>query len=277
METAEALPRPFFLARSGGGPAAIQHMFSTNPFALLADAFDPLVMQVYAALMIAAVLGGTIFDAFHKRSAEYFSQRRARAAERAERQLSFGKRAGLALATLGKEVLTAGEFCKWRRQVSHLLMAYGFVAYLIATVVLLFCYPTVLHPPVALTAAWTIGAIMVLIGGSWFFFILRVDVAFEKRSPFALVQADLFIGSLLMSVTFGLAWHAAQTFGAGGTAVWILFALYIGFSTLLFVSVPWSKFAHMFYKPVVAFQRRVEDASGASDLPAPAQVNNIKR
>jgi hypothetical protein len=252
-------------------------MFDTNPFAFLASVFDPLVMQVYAALMIAAVLAGTIFDAFHKRSAEYFGRRRARAAAAAQRRLSSGKVVGLALRTVGKEVLLAGEFCKWRRQVSHLLMAYGFVAYLIATTALVFVYPNVLHPPTALTAAWTIGALMVLAGGTWFFFILRVDVAFEKRSPFALVQADLFIGSLIASVAFGLAWHGAHMWDAGAAAVWILFALYILFSTLLFVSVPWSKFAHMFYKPIVAFQRRVEEANGASDLPAPVHGSNIKR
>jgi hypothetical protein len=252
-------------------------MFSTNPFAFLTDVVDPLVMQVYAALMIVAVLGGTVFDAFHKRSAEYFSQRRAKAAAAAQRRLSSGKVMSLALRTLGKEVLIAGEFCKWQRQVSHLLMAYGFVTYLVSTAILLFVYPGVVHPPKLLAAAWTIGAIMVLIGGSWFFFFLRADVANEKHSPFRLTQADLFIGSLLTSVAFGLAWHAAQSFGAGGTTTLILFALYMVFSTLLFVSVPWSKFAHMFYKPIVAFQRRVEDADGSSDLPSPVQHSNIKR
>jgi hypothetical protein len=51
------------------------------------------------------------------------------------------------------------------------------------------------------------------------------------------------------------------------TASLILFGVYIFFTTLLFGSVFWSKFAHMLYKPVVAFQRRVEEANGSSDLP----------
>jgi hypothetical protein len=32
----------------------------------------------------------------------------------------------------------------------------------------------------------------------------------------------------------------------------------------------------MFYKPVAAFQKRVEEANGSSDLPAPAKTSNIK-
>jgi hypothetical protein len=56
----------------------------------------------------------------------------------------------------------------------------------------------------------------------------------------------------------------------------VFFALYLFFTTLLFVSVPWSKFAHMFYKPAAAFQKRVEEAAGSSDLPAPAGTSNIR-
>lgn len=51
---------------------------------------------------------------------------------------------------------------------------------------------------------------------------------------------------------------ATQVFGS----------LYLFFTTLLFVSVRWSKFAHMFYKPVMAFRRRIEATDGSSDLPA---------
>ena len=117
---------------------------------------------------------------------------------------------------------------------------------------------------------------MILIGGLWYFFILRVDVAYEKRSPFRLVRADLFIGSLIASSAFALAWHVAQPLHAATAIVVSLLAFYVAFSTLLFGSVFWSKFAHMFYKPIVAFQKRIEEADGSTDLPAPAQTNNIR-
>jgi len=40
---------------------------------------------------------------------------------------------------------------------------------------------------------------------------------------------------------------------------------------VLFGSVPWSKFSHMFFKPAAAFQKRVAVANGTLDnLPPPA-------
>jgi hypothetical protein len=47
--------------------------------------------------------------------------------------------------------------------------------------------------------------------------------------------------------------------------------LFIFASTVLFGGVLWSKFAHMFFKPAAAFQRRVAEANGSrGNLPAPA-------
>ncbi len=90
------------------------------------------------------------------------------------------------------------------------------------------------------------------------------------NSPFRLVRADLFVVSLLVSVTLGLGWEFAQAMGnTVGTNVFL--ALYILATTVLFVSVPWSKFSHMFYKPAAAFQNRVEEANGSRNLPAPAE------
>jgi hypothetical protein len=186
--------------------------------------------------------------------------------------------ASLALKTLGTEVATAGEFCKWERQVSHLFMFYGFIIYLITTAAMVFVYATAPETPVVVTALWDLGALMVVIGGVWFFFLLRVNVAYEGHSPFHLMHADLFIGSLIASTALGLVWHFSQSaMGGGSVGSLVLFAVYVFFTTLLFVSVPWSKFAHMFYKPAAAFQKRVEEATGATDLPAPADVQNIRR
>jgi hypothetical protein len=79
------------------------------------------------------------------------------------------------------------------------------------------------------------------------------------------MRADLFILSLLASVTLGLLWAAA------GGGVGVLFGLYLLATTVLFGSVAWSKFAHMFFKPAAAFEKRVSNANGTrSNLPAPA-------
>ena len=83
------------------------------------------------------------------------------------------------------------------------------------------------------------------------------------------VRADLFILSLLASVTLGLVWAFLQARGSSGANV--LFGLYIIASTVLFGSVLWSKFAHMFFKPAAAFEKRVSYANDTrSNLPAPA-------
>jgi len=156
-------------------------------------------------------------------------------------------------------------------------MFYGFLMYLITTIVMVFVYPSPDMPaPPVWPALWNVGALLVLVGGYWFFFILRVDVAKEGHSPFRLVRADLFIVSLLASVTFALVWEIAQATGHP-TAAKILFAIYMFFTSVLFLSVPWSKFAHMFYKPAAALQKRVEKANGSSLLPTPADVQNIRR
>jgi len=80
------------------------------------------------------------------------------------------------------------------------------------------------------------------------------------------MHADLFILSLLASVTLGLIWAWLQA--RGSPASGIFFGLYILATTVLFVGVPWSKFAHMFFKPAAAFEKRVSRANGtAENLP----------
>ncbi len=249
-------------------------MFTSNPFAELAIFLPPIAMQIYIALMIVAVALGTIADMLHKNSAKYFAQRLKNSQAAATRKLSGADRASLAVKTLAIDVATAGEFCNVQRRISHVLMFYGFIFYLVTTIVMIFGYPTHATPaPTVIPLLWNIGVIMVLIGGYWFFFFLRVNVVEDGQPLFRLVLADLFIVTLLGSVTFAFIWEIVQ---AGGNliATKIAFGLYILFTTLLFCSVRWSKLAHMFFKPVVAFQRRVEEASGASSLPAPATRND---
>ena len=142
---------------------------------------------------------------------------------------------------------------------------------------MIFCYPAGAITPTVLPTLWMIGALMILVGGLWFFFFLRVNVAYDGDSPFHIGRADMFVGFLLLSIGFALVWHFVQTGYGNPAASWILFGIYIFFTTLLFVSVPWSKFAHMFFKPAVAFQRRVEEANGSSDLPRPSTENYIVR
>lgn len=249
-------------------------MFTTNPFAELTAFLPPGAMQIFISLMIVAVVIGTISDMLHKNSGTYFARRRKQAQAAATREVSGADKISMAIKTLAVEVATAGEFCNVQRRISHVLMFYGFIFYLATTILMVFSYPTpATAAPTIIPLLWHIGVIMVLIGGYWFFFFLRVNVAKDGQPVFRLVLADLFIVTLLGSVTFALIWAYVQTTG-NLTATKIAFGLYILFSALLFGTVRWSKMAHMFFKPVVAFQRRVEEASGASNMPEPATRND---
>lgn len=243
-------------------------MSTTNPFTTLTAFVPPEVVQGYVVLMVLTVAIGTGFDLVHDGKAKFFLQDRQRAKAAARRQLGSLDMAAIAAKTLVTDIATFGEFCNRNRRVSHVLMFYGFVLYLLTTLAMVFVYLTEPRTPVVLPVLWNLGILMALVGGYWFFFFLRVNVVHDGQPPWRLVRADLFIVTLLGSLTFALlfAWAAM----AGHLMATQVFAgLYFLFTTLLCVSVPWSKFAHMFYKPVVAFQRRMEEADGSSDLPAP--------
>jgi hypothetical protein len=233
-------------------------MFTSNPFAGLSASLSPAVMQAYVIVMFILVVAGTLFDVVHKGSARYFFENFRRSKAKAARPVGGGEALSIAVQTAVVDVLASGEFCNPRRRIAHLLGMYGFVLYVLATVVLVFNASA----SALWTQLWWLGGLMICVGGYWFWFFIRVDVAAEGNSPFRLIKADLFILSLLASATFGLLWAAA----GGGTGV--LFGLYILATTVLFAGVPWSKFAHMFFKPAAAFEKRVSKANGsAGNLP----------
>ena len=240
-----------------------------NPFAELSASIPPGVMQAYVIVMILLVAGGTLLDILHKGSAAYFFANWRAARSKGRTQVGGGKLAALAVQTAAVDVATSAEFCNAQRRIAHLLTMYGFLAYVLATVILVFCYPTSATPaPAIWPLLWYLGALMICGGGYWFWFFIRVDVAAEGNSPFRVVRADLFILSLLASATFALIW---AIFGTG-----LFLGLYLIATTVLFGSVLWSKFSHMFFKPAAAFQKRVAEADGSrSNLPPPADKPEI--
>jgi hypothetical protein len=248
-------------------------MLSSSPFAALAASIPPAVIQTYVIVMIILVAAGTLFDIVHKGSARYFFENWRRSKGKAGRQLGGGELASIAVQTAAVDVLTSGEFCNPRRRVAHLLTMYGFVIHVVTTAIMVFGYPTPATPaPAILPQLWWLGGLMVCVGGYWFWFFIRVDVAAEGHSPLRVMRADLFILSLLASVTLGLIWAAA------GAGVGILFGLYVIATTVLFASVPWSKFAHMFFKPAAAFEKRVSKANGtAENLPTQTRDDPAQR
>lgn len=238
-------------------------MFAINPFADLATIIPLDVIQAYVILMAILVVGGTIIDMIHKKSAKYFFAKAKAAEANRTRELSGGDKVGIAVQTALVDVATSGEFCNPKRRISHLFTMYGFILFLVATIALVFAYPTKDAPGIV-SQLWYLGAAMVMFGGYWFWFAIRVDVSAEGVPWYRIVKADLFILSLLGTTTFGLVWGILQ---AMGVPVWttVFLALFIISSTVLFGGVLWSKFAHMFFKPAAAFNKRVIKADGSME------------
>ncbi len=243
-------------------------MLINNPFAEISAFISPAVMQGYVVLMILLVIGGTILDMMHKQSAKYFFENSKKAQSEAKRKVGSGKKTGLAIKTVANEVLTSSEFCNNRRRLSHLCTMYGFIIFVVTSAILIFSYPTNADSPVIINLLWHVGALLLCFGGYWFWFSIRVDVASEgvKWNQFN-GRGDLFILGLLSMATFGLLWSFSQLFG--GAFSMLMFFLFVVSTTVLFGSVYWSKFAHMFFKPAAAFQKKVAQADGSNEnLPA---------
>ena len=245
-------------------------MFASNPYAEISAVISPGVMQGFVVLMAILVFAGTIYDVIHKRSAKYFFENWRASRDKGSRKVGGGEMLSIAAKTVVVDVMTSGEFCNMRRRIAHLLTMYGFIAFVISTAVMIFKYPTAATPaPAIIGQLWHIGALMICVGGYWFWFFIRVDVSAEGNSPFRVTRADIFIGTLLESATFGLIW--SWLLASDSDWAWLFFGLHVISTAVLFGSVPWSKFSHMFFKPAAALEKRVSKANGSnSNLPEPA-------
>ena len=144
-------------------------MFTANPFTDLADLITPAMMQAYVVAMFIAVAAGTIIDVIHKKSAKYFSENAKKAQQSARRTVSGGEKMSAAISTVTNEVLTSSEFANPQRRMSHLMLMYGFILFVVSTVVMIFGgVETGIWPML-----WHIGALSVCVGGYWFWFFIR--------------------------------------------------------------------------------------------------------
>ncbi len=245
-------------------------MVTVNPFSELAEFLPSIAMQVFVVAMIILVVVGTVVDMIHKKNVKYFFENAKKAKKQATRTVSVGKKTSIVLKTVGSDILTTSEL-DGKRRFAHLLGMYGTIIFWITSTIMIFNYstPESVTPPI-LPLLWHLGAIMTCLGGYWFWFFLRVDVSAEGNPWYRIIKADLFVLSLVVTATFGLVWSYLQTAGLSGwdTLFLVLFTIS---NIVLFAGVYWSKFAHMFYKPGAAIQKKLAEADGSRDnLPAPA-------
>jgi len=237
-------------------------MITNNPFVVLSAFISPLIMQGYVVLMAILVAIGTIADMVHKQSAKYFFSNTQRMQNSAKRQVSACEKTSITIKTITNEVLTSSEFNNTKRRMSHLLTMYGFIIFVVTSIVLIFKYPNE-DGSTLITSLWHISAAMLSFGGLWFWLFIRVDVVAEGTKWHSFKgRGDIFIVGLISMAVFGLLWSLAQQIGFADGLFCILFILC---TTMLFGTVYWSKFAHMFFKPAAAYQKRLTITDGTRE------------
>ncbi len=228
-----------------------------------------IAMQAFVVAMIILVVAGTVVDMIHKKNVKYFFENARKAKKQATRTVSAGKKISIVIKTVASDVITTSELAG-KRRIAHLLGMYGTIIFWATSAIMIFCYSTTeTVTPSILPALWHLGAIMTCLGGYWFWFFLRVDVAAEGNPWHRIVKADLFVLSLVVTATFGLLWSYLQAASISGWDTLFL-VLFILSNLVLFGGVYWSKFAHMFYKPGAAIQKHLAEADGSNEnLPEP--------
>tara|TARA_B100001029_G_scaffold178077_1_gene183994 strand:- start:70 stop:870 length:801 start_codon:yes stop_codon:yes gene_type:complete len=242
-------------------------MILNNPFYLLAETVSPLLMQLFVILMGLLVVVGTLLDIIHKKNVKYFFENAKKAKLSATKKLTTGDRISVISKTIASDIATTSELGAGKRRAAHLLGMYGTILFWIGSVVMIFCYTSPSsETPLAWPIIWHVGALMTVLGGSWFWFFLRVDVYSEAQPWYRIINADLFVLALVASSLFGLIWSYLQSLNLGTR--WddkVFLVLFIVSNLVLFGGVYWSKFAHMFYKPGAAIQKNLAEADGSRD------------
>jgi hypothetical protein len=250
-------------------------MLSINPFSILAETVSPIFMQMFVIVMTILVVVGILLDIIHKKNVKYFFNNAKKAKLSATKTLSTREKITVISKTIVSDIATTSELGAGQRRVAHLLGMYGTILFWVGSVIMIFCYATSSsETPSIWPIIWHVGAIMTVLGGSWFWFFLRVDVYSEAQPWYRIIKADLFVLALVASSLFGLIWSYLQSLNLNNR--WddkLFLILFIISNIVLFGGVYWSKFAHMLYKPGAAIQKNLAEADGSRDnLPPPADA-----
>ena len=246
-------------------------MLNNNPFSLLAETVSPLAMQSFIIAMVLLIAIGTIIQMIHHKNLTYFFNNAKKAKLAATKKLGVGEKVSVIAKTTVVDIGTTSELGFGKRRLAHVLGMYGTILFWVSSAILVFCYTGADKPnSQTWSIIWHVGAILTCLGGYWFWFFLRVDVLAEAYPWYRIIQADLFVLSLVVTSTLAICWSFSQSLNLVilETLFFVLFCLS---NLILFGSVYWSKFAHMFYKPGAAIQRKLSEADGSRDnLPEPS-------
>ena len=242
-------------------------MITNNPFLILAETTPAIAMQTFVIVMGLLVVLGTLVDIIHKKNVKYFFENARKAKFSATKTLTSGEKISVISKTIISDIATTSELGAGKRRAAHLLGMYGTILFWISSTIMIFCYSSLsADTPSIWPIIWHVGAIMTVVGGSWFWFFLRVDVYSEAQPWYRIIKADLFVLALVASSLFGLIWSYLQSLNLNDR--WddkVFLVLFVVSNLVLFGGVYWSKFAHMFYKPGAALQKNLAEADGSRD------------
>ena len=157
-------------------------MLSLNPFSILAETVSPIFMQSFVILMGVMVVAGTLLDIIHKKNVKYFFENAKKAKLSATKTLSTAEKISVISKTVVSDIATTSELGAGKRRAAHLLGMYGTILFWLGSVIMIFCYSSSsATTPSIWPMIWHVGAIMTVLGGSWFWFFLRVDVYSEAQ------------------------------------------------------------------------------------------------
>ncbi|MGC8661642.1 MAG: hypothetical protein ACP5TZ_03960 [Nitrososphaeria archaeon] len=220
-------------------------------------------LQVFSILMILFVAAGMLYDFIGGRKLEYtIRDRKARGAR--------GFDMGAAIKAVFIDIATSAQFskCSVQRRASHLLMMWGFIISIIVLFFETFLTPfasalSIYYDPlqVLLLICW----LMLLAGALWFL-PQRANVRVDGDPVYKFRRADIFVLNVMVYAVLGVAllWSVNSGLLIASEAILGAFLSSVAF---LFISVPWTKFPHMFYKAGLIVQDKMERGKVESRLP----------
>ena len=158
-------------------------MITTNPFSILAETVPPILMQWFVIIMAILVIVGTLVDIIHKKNVKYFFENAKKAKLSATKALNATERISVISKTIVSDIATTSELGAGQRRVAHLLGMYGTILFWIASVIMIFCYSNPSsNTPSTWPMIWHAGAIMTVLGGSWFWFFFKSRCLFRSST-----------------------------------------------------------------------------------------------
>ncbi|MGC8558547.1 MAG: hypothetical protein ACP5NC_06105 [Nitrososphaeria archaeon] len=220
-------------------------------------------LQIFSIVMILFVIAGMLYDFIGGSKLEYtVRDRKARGAK--------GFDMGAALKAIFIDIATSAQFskCSIQRRASHLLMMWGFIISVIVLFIETFVTSLVSTLSTYYYSLQTLLLIcwFMLLAGALWFLPQRANVRVDGDPVYKLRRADIFVLNVMVYAVLGVALLWSMNSGLL-IASKVILGAFLSSIAFLSISVPWTKFPHMFYKAGLIIQDKMEKGKVESRLP----------